>query len=505
MRAVITVYEKEGVEKIAGALYESGYEILSTGGTAEYLRQKGIEVTEISKVTGFPEILEGRVKTLHPAVHGGILFRDWIEADRKDINSLGIIPIDFVVVNLYPFERQMEENLSLKELMEFIDIGGPSLIRAGAKNFFRVTVVVDPQDYEWVAQKVREGTLEEKDRMYLAWKAFNHTAYYDAVIAGALRSLFDIEEFPKEGALPLSSGRELRYGENPHQRGYLYLNPFERLGIARSEVLQGKEMSYNNYLDADSAVRIALEFAEDPVCVIVKHNNPCGVAVGKDLLEAFVRAREADPESAFGGVVAFNDRVERELAESLTSMFLEVVIAPEYEESALGVLSRKRNLRVVRFLGMEYSQDIRKVSGGFLLQEEDREDIKEFKVVGREPTKQEKRDLLFAWKVCKFVKSNAVVIAKDGKTLGIGSGQVSRVDSLRCAIEKAVRYGFNLKGAVLASEAFFPFRDSIDIAGEAGITAIIQPGGSLRDEEVLRAVCEHHMAMVLTGMRHFRH
>ncbi len=506
MRAVISVYRKEGVEKLARALQNLGYEILSTGGTAKYLREHGIETQEIAKVTGFPEILNGRVKTLHPVIHGGILYRDWVEKDREEIEELGILPVDVVVVNLYPFEEMMKEDLEEEELMEFIDIGGPSLIRAAAKNYFRVVVLVDPEDYDWVIEKLDRGELDKKDRAYLAWKAFAHTAYYDGVISNALKKLFNIEEESKELSVPMRLSSKLRYGENPHQRGVLYTNPLEELGVARAHVLQGKEMSFNNYLDADSAVRIALEFPNDPACVIIKHNNPCGVALGKDLKEAFIKAKETDPEAAFGGIVAFNDRVDVELAKELTSMFLEVVIAPEYDERALEVLSRKKNLRVIRFFGMSNSFDIKKVSGGFLLQDEDTQLYEKLETVTRrEPTEREMEDLLFAWKVCKHVKSNAVVIAKDRRTLGIGSGQVSRVDSLRCAIQKAQRYGFDLSGAVLASEAFFPFRDSIDIAHEAGITAVIHPGGSIRDKEVFEAADEHGMAMVITGMRHFRH
>ncbi len=506
MRAVISVYRKEGVEKLARSLRNLGYEILSTGGTAKYLREHGIETEEIAKVTGFPEILNGRVKTLHPVIHGGILYRDWVEKDREEIEGLGIAPVDVVVVNLYPFEEMMKEDLEEEELMEFIDIGGPSLIRAGAKNYFRVVVLVDPDDYEWVIEKLEKGELDKRDRAYLAWKAFSHTAYYDGVISNALKRLFNIEEESKELSVPMRLSSKLRYGENPHQRGVLYTNPFEELGVARAQVLQGKEMSFNNYLDADSAVRIVLEFPNDPACAIVKHNNPCGVSLGKDPKDAFLKAKETDPESAFGGIVAFNDKVNGELAEELTSMFLEVVIAPEYDERALEVLSRKKNLRVIRFFGKSHSYDIKKVSGGFLLQDEDTQLYERLETVTkREPTEREMEDLLFAWKVCKHVKSNAVVIAKDRRTLGIGSGQVSRVDSLRCAIEKAKRYGFDLRGAVLASEAFFPFRDSIDIAHEAGITAVIHPGGSIRDKEVFGSADEHGMAMVITGMRHFRH
>jgi phosphoribosylaminoimidazolecarboxamide formyltransferase/IMP cyclohydrolase len=506
MRAVISVYEKEGVEKIALPLYELGYEILSTGGTARYLKERGIEVTEISKVTGFPEILEGRVKTLHPAIHGGILFRDWKESDREEIEREGIVPVDVVVVNLYPFERMMARELSLEDLLEFIDIGGPTLIRAGGKNFFRVTTVVDPADYGWVGEKLKEGTLTKEDRAYLAWKAFAHTAYYDSLISNYLQRVLEIEAVPELRTVPMRLARELRYGENPHQRGFLFLNPFEDIGIARAEVVQGKEMSYNNYLDSDSAVRIALEFPHDPVCVIVKHGNPCGVAVGESLSHAFKRARSADPQSAFGGVVAFNDAVDKETARLLKEFFLEVIIAPDYEEGALRELSARKNLRVVRFHGLSLGEEVRKISGGFLIQEEDTDLWKEIKVVTeREPDPSERMDLEFAWRVCKYVRSNAVVIAKEGMTLGIGSGNVSRVDSLRCAIERATRYGFDLKGSVLASEAFFPFRDSVDLAAEAGISAIIQPGGSIRDGEVIGAANEHGIAMVFTSMRHFRH
>jgi len=465
MRAVISVYRKEGVEKLARVLQRLGYEI-----------------------------------------HGGILYRDWVDKDREEIEELGILPVDVVVVNLYPFEEMMKENLEEEELMEFIDIGGPSLIRAAAKNYFRVTVLVDPEDYDWVAEKLERGELSKKDRAYLAWKAFSHTAYYDGVISNALKKLFDIEEENKELSVPMRLASRLRYGENPHQRGLLYTNPLEDLGVARAQVLQGKEMSFNNYLDADSAVRIVLEFPNDPVCAIIKHNNPCGVAVGSSPKDAFLKAKETDPEAAFGGIVAFNDRVDADLAGELTSMFLEVIIAPDYDEAALEILSKKKNLRVIRFFGLSTSFEVKKISGGFLIQDEDSLLYDKLEVVTeRKPTDREMEDLLFAWKVCKHVKSNAVVIAKDRRTLGIGSGQVSRVDSLRCAIQKAQRYGFDLKGAVLASEAFFPFRDSIDIAHEAGITAVIHPGGSIRDEEVFTAADEHGMAMVITGMRHFRH
>ncbi|GAB6065709.1 bifunctional phosphoribosylaminoimidazolecarboxamide formyltransferase/IMP cyclohydrolase [Aquifex pyrophilus] len=506
MKALISVYRKEGIEKLARELRELGYEIISTGGTARYLKEKGIEVKEVSEITEFPEILEGRVKTLHPRIHGGILYRDWVEKDKEEIERLGIETIDVVVVNLYPFEEKLKEGLEEKELMEFVDIGGPTLIRASAKNFFRVVVLVDPEDYDWVIEKLKKGTLSLQDRAYLAWKAFSHTAYYDGVISQAFKKLYSIESFNKEEALPLRLKKKLRYGENPHQRGFLYENPLEDIGITKADVLQGKEMSFNNYLDADSAVRLVLEFPNQTVCAIIKHNNPCGVAVGNNVRDAFLRAKESDPVSAFGGIVAFNDRVDAETAKELTSMFLEVVIAPEYEEEALRELSKKKNFRVLRFYGLQNSFDVKKVSGGYLLQDEDTVLYERLEVVTkREPTAEEMDDLIFAYKVVKHTKSNAVVIAKGGRTLGIGSGNVSRVDSLKCAINKAKEFGFDLRGAVVASEAFFPFRDSIDIMAKEGITAVIQPGGSIRDKEVIEACNEHGIAMVFTGLRHFKH
>jgi len=505
MRALISVYYKEGLEKLLQAIYEKGFEVISTGGTAKFIQNLGYKVKLVEELTGFPEILDGRVKTLHPAVHGGILYRDWVEKDKEEIKNLGIQPIDLVVVNLYPFEEKLKEDLTEQELMEFIDIGGPTLIRASAKNFYRVAVVVDPEDYGWVAERIREGSLTLEERKALAVKAFSLTAYYDALISKTLANMFEVQTEATYSAIPVRLASQLRYGENPHQKGWLYLNPLEELGIARSKVLQGKEMSFNNYLDSDSAFRLVSEFSK-PACVIVKHNNPCGVALGNSLLEAYERAFSSDPESSFGGIVAFNDKVDKDLAKRLTEVFLEVVIAPEFSEEALEVLSKKKNLRLIQVFGFSHSFDIKKISGGFLLQEEDNLDYERFEVVSeREPTETEKEDMLFAWKVCKYVKSNAVVIAREGKTLAIGSGNTSRVDSLRCAIAKAQRFGFELRGSVLASEAFLPFRDSVDIAHSAGITAIIQPGGSIRDKEVIEAVNQHNMAMVFTGTRHFRH
>ena len=505
MKAIISVYYKEGVEELAYALKEAGYELVSSGGTADYLRRKGLEVVEVEDITKFPEIFDGRVKTLHPVIHGGILMRDWVEKDKEDANRLRIEPIGAVVVNLYPFEEKLFEGLEERELMEFIDVGGPALLRASAKNFYRVLVVCDPEDYGWVAQKLKEGSISLKDRKYLALKAFSMTAYYDSLISRALSDLFEIDGIFPKSAIPVKSLGELRYGENPHQRAWLLENPLEGLGITKAKVLHGKEMSHNNYLDADSALKLVSQFQE-PACVIVKHNNPCGVALGKSPSEAFLKAKETDPESAFGGIVAFNQPVDLETAELLKELFLEVVLATDYEEKALETLKTKKNLRIIQFFGLSNYWDIKKVSGGYLLQEEDILDYQKLEVVSqRKPAQEEMEDMLFAFKVCKYAKSNAMVIAKHGRTLGIGTGNTSRVDSLRCAIQRAHRFGFDLKGAVMASEAFLPFSDSVELCAKVGISAIIQPGGSIRDKEIISACDRHGIALVFTGTRHFRH
>jgi phosphoribosylaminoimidazolecarboxamide formyltransferase/IMP cyclohydrolase len=503
--ALISVWNKEGIDTLAKELHSLGYKIVSSGGTARFLKEKGIPVVEVSEITGFPEILDGRVKTLHPKIHGGILYRDWVEKDKQQLEELGIEPIEVVVVNLYPFEEKSKENLPIKELLEFIDIGGPTLIRAAAKNFPRVAVLTDPSDYGWFIEKLKKGELTQEDRARLAVKAFAHTAYYDGVIYNTLKGLLEISQNLPEEALPLKLKEELRYGENPHQRGWLYKNPLEDLGITEAQVLQGKKMSFNNYLDADSAVKLVSEIPET-ACAIIKHTNPCGVAVGKTTYEAYKRALEGDPVSAFGGIVAFNDTVDADTAAELTKIFLEIVIAPSFTPEALQILSKKKNLRVILFQGRSIFKDVKKISGGYLLQEEDTELYKELKVVTkREPTERELQDLLFAWRVVKHVKSNAIVIAKDKQVLGVGMGLTSRVDALKLAISKAKEFGKDLKGAVVASDAFFPFRDSIDIAAAEGITAFIQPGGSIRDKEVIEACDEHGAAMVFTGMRHFKH
>ncbi len=494
------MYYKDGVEELARVLKELGYELISSGGTAKYLREKRLQVVEVEQITGFPQMMDGRVKTLHPAIHGGILMR---EKDQEEAQRLGVEPIDVVVVNLYPFEDNLHEDLD--ELLEFIDIGGPALLRASAKNFQRVLVVCDPGDYIWVAQKLKEGEITTEDRRYLAVKAFSLTAYYDSLISRALADRFGIDLIFPHFAIPVRSLGELRYGENPHQKAWLLENPLESLGITKAQVLHGKEMSFNNYLDADSALRIVSQF-EKPACVIVKHSSPCGVAFGETSAQAFQKAKASDPESAFGGIVAFNQPVDLTTAQMLSDLFFEVILAPDYEEEALKVLKTKKNLRLIKFLGLSQYWDIKKVSGGYLLQEEDTIDYQKVEVVSRrQPSSQEMEDMLFAFKVCKYAKSNAVVIAKKGQTIGIGTGNTSRIDSLRCAIQKAQRFGFDLRGAVMASEAFLPFKDSVELCAQVGISAIIQPGGSIRDKEVLSACDEFGIALVLTGTRHFRH
>ncbi len=503
--ALISVWNKEGVDRLAKELHTLGYKIVSSGGTARFLKERGIPVVEVSEITGFPEILDGRVKTLHPKIHGGILYRDWVEKDKQQLEELGIEPIEIVVVNLYPFEEKRKEDLPLKELLEFIDIGGPTLIRAAAKNFPRVSVLTDPADYDEFIEKLKKGELTEEDRAKLAVKAFAHTSYYDSVIYNTLRDITQNEETLKEETVPMKLKETLRYGENPHQRGWLFENPLEELGLTKAEVLQGKKMSFNNYLDADAAVRLVSEIPER-ACAIIKHTNPCGVATGKTVKEAYQRALEGDPVSAFGGIVAFNDTVDGETTEELTKIFLEIVIAPDFTPDALQILSKKKNLRVIKYFGRSVWKDLKKISGGFLLQDEDTELYKELKTVTkRKPTEREMEDLLFAWRVVKHTKSNAIVIAKDKQVLGVGMGLTSRVDALKHAVAKAKEFNKDLKGAVVASDAFFPFRDSVDIACAEGITAFIQPGGSIRDREVIEAADEHGAAMVFTGMRHFKH
>jgi phosphoribosylaminoimidazolecarboxamide formyltransferase/IMP cyclohydrolase len=512
-RALISVSDKTGIVEMAKGLEALGAEILSTGGTAKALRDAGVKVTDVAAYTGSPEILDGRVKTLHPKIHGGLLGRRSVSAHVEQMAQHHIGPIDVVVVNLYPFEATIAKpNCPFEEAIENIDIGGPSMLRSAAKNHEDVLVVVDPTDYVRVLDAAKAGTVSHELRRELAMKVFQHTARYDSLIAGYLEKQVQTSEtkFPAILSLQFERAETLRYGENPHQQGAFYreLHSNEP-SVSRGTILHGKAMSYNNFLDANSALELAKEFDELAV-VIVKHNNPCGVALGATAVEAYVKARETDPISAFGGVIAFNRAVDLAAAKEITSTFVEVVIAPGFAEDALAELKRKKDLRLLDVGPLtkvkQEGYDLKKLVGGLIVQDRDLGSLSDLKTLPvptiRKPTDQEYAACAFAWKVCKHVKSNAIIYAIPGQTVGIGAGQMSRVDSVKLAVMKAV---LPVKGCVMASDAFFPFRDGLDAAAQAGITTVIQPGGSIRDPEVVKAADEHHMAMILTGMRHFRH
>jgi phosphoribosylaminoimidazolecarboxamide formyltransferase / IMP cyclohydrolase len=525
-RALISVFDKTGVVGLARELVTLGYSLLSSGGTSEILKEAGVAVDEIADYTGSPEMLEGRVKTLHPKIHGGILADVSKESHRADLTRSGIEPISLVVVNLYPFvEVASRPGVSLDEVIEMIDIGGPALVRAAAKNHRNVGVVVDPADYDAVIRELKtSGQLGDPTRSALAAKAFAHTAAYDAAIRDDLARRFgapaggsgDRREvaaapppaFPPRLGVDLRLLQELRYGENPHQRGALYADPsVSPSTVAGARQIQGKDLSYNNIVDLDAARRLVLEFGA-PAAAIIKHNNPCGVALGSTPKEAFGKARATDPAAAFGGIVGFNREVDAPAAAEIASLFLECVIAPGYTTDALAVLSEKKSLRVLETGGSEeifQGFDLRRITGGVLVQDWDRAttDMARARVVTkRRPTPQELGALDFAWRVVKHVTSNAIVLARSDRTVGIGAGQMSRVDSVRLAVSKALQ---RPGGMVLASDAFFPFRDGLDEAARAGVVAVAQPGGSLKDPEVIAAADEHGMAMVFTGVRHFRH
>ncbi len=514
-RALISVSKKEGIGKFARELKDYGIEILSTGGTAKLIGDAGVEVIEISDYVQSPELVGGRVKTLHPKIHAGILAVREDESHLKDMEQHGIKPIDIVVVNFYPFDDVIKnEGVALDEAIENIDIGGPTLVRAAAKNHKYITVVTHSEDYKTVIDELKrnKGSISAEVNFRLAVKAFSYVSRYDAAISNFLSSLEDGRRtrFPASLTLYFEKQMKLRYGENPHQEGAFYIQPrMEEPCVSNSIQLQGKELSLNNIYDTDAALELVKEFSET-ACVIVKHNNPCGVATAENPLQAFSKAKECDPESAFGGIVAFNTEVDETTASELAAIFLEVVIAPDYTEKALDLLSTKQNLRIMRTLPLigksKSGLDFKKVTGGALVQDRDLtadEDFKDFKVATkRQPTDEEIQALKFAWKVCKHVKSNAIVFAREGQTIGIGAGQMSRVDSVKLAAMKA---RIPTKGAVLASDAFFPFRDGIDEAAKSGISAIVQPGGSLRDKETIAAADEYGIAMIFTGTRHFRH
>jgi len=515
-RALISVSDKDGVVEFARHLHGSGIEILSTGGTAKLLADNGIPVTEVSEHTEFPEMMDGRVKTLHPKIHGGILGRRGV--DDAVMAEHDIVPIDLVVVNLYPFEATVAKpDCTLEDAIENIDIGGPTMVRATAKNHANVTIIVDPADYARVEteMKANNGCISRDTRFDLAVKAFEHTAHYDGMIAnylGRIRSEDEKDDFPRTFNQQFRKAQDMRYGENPHQRAAFYVEHAPKeASVATAEQLQGKELSYNNVADTDAALECVKQF-DAPACVIVKHANPCGVAVGEDILVAYDRAYATDPTSAFGGIIAFNRPLDAHTARTIIErQFVEVIIAPSVESDALDEVAAKKNVRLLACgeLGAPVpGLDFKRVNGGLLVQDRDigmvsQADLKV--VTQRVPTEDEMRDLLFAWKVGKFVKSNAIVYARDQQTIGVGAGQMSRVYSAKIAGIKAADEGLVVEGSVMASDAFFPFRDGIDAAKEAGITAVIQPGGSMRDEEVIAAADEHGMAMVFTGMRHFRH
>jgi phosphoribosylaminoimidazolecarboxamide formyltransferase/IMP cyclohydrolase len=514
-RALISVSDKTGVVEFAQQLQAAGVEILSTGGTAKLLADAGLTVIEVSDHTGFPEMMAGRVKTLHPKIHGGILGRRG--TDDAVMQEHGIAPIDLVVVNLYPFEQTVARpDCDLPTAIENIDIGGPTLIRAAAKNHAAVTVVVDSHDYAQVLEEMsaNKGAVSDATRFRLAVKTFEHTARYDGAIANYLGALGDGETqaFPQTLSLQFKKVQSMRYGENPHQGAAFYIeHQTAEASVATARQLQGKELSYNNVGDTDAALECVKQFDEAPACVIVKHANPCGVAYGDTLLSAYDRAYQTDPESAFGGIIAFNQALDAVTASAIVErQFVEVIIAPDVAADALAVLAAKKNVRVLACGSWSRNPvarlDFKRVNGGLLVQDADLALFSETRVVTKKaPGEEQMRDLLFAWRVSKFVKSNAIVYAKDRMTIGVGAGQMSRVNSARIAGIKAGHAGLEVQGSVMASDAFFPFRDGIDQAAEAGISAVIQPGGSMRDEETIAAADEHGMAMVFTGMRHFRH
>ena len=525
-RALISVYDKRGLDDFTRGLAELGVEILSTGGTHRHLEDLGVKVKPVSEVTGFPEILDGRVKTLHPRIHGGILADRSRSAHATELQELGIDPIDLVAVNLYPFrETAAREGITFEKVIDMIDIGGPTMVRAAAKNFRGVLVVVDPDDYPQVLAAIQkhDGEVPEALRRQLALKAFRHTQTYDAAIAHWLKHQLDAgldatedQELAAEALFPRHLSFDLvrrqvpRYGENPHQPAAIY-DVLGGRGVFGGYLQhQGKELSYNNFLDADAARKMAADF-DEPAVVIVKHNNPCGVGRGKDLAQAYERALATDPVSAFGSVIALNRKLGARLAEAMKGLFVEMVVAPSFSDDARKIYAEKTNLRLVecpRHRQGRLELDLRSVAGGFLAQVPDgrKDDASDWTCpTRRKPTDDERQALEFAWRVARHVKSNAIVLTRRNRTLGIGAGQMSRVDSCRLALEKAAAANLDPSGSVAASDAFFPFRDGLDVLAAAGITAVIQPGGSKRDDEVVEAADEAGIAMLFTGRRHFRH
>ena len=497
-RALISVFYKENILEFSEFLRKHDYEILSTGGTYRYLQENGVPVIEVSEVTKMQEMLDGRVKTLHPAIHGGILAIRDKEEHMSCIQKLGIHTIDMVVVNLYPFFEKVQSEISFEEKVEFIDIGGPTMLRSAAKSFQDVVVISDPEDYEIVKEDISTyGEVSYEHRKRFAGKVFNLTSAYDAAISNFLLE----EEFPRYFSASYEKKMDLRYGENPHQKAAYYVSTTESGAMKDFIQHQGKELSFNNLRDMDVAWKVVQEFEEEIACCGLKHSTPCGVAIGKTVEEAFEKAYSCDPTSIFGGIVSFNREVNEKTAEELSKIFLEIIIAPSYTKGALEVLSQKKNLRVIACQQKPRDQrNLVKVDGGLLVQEEDRIDLENLQVVTKKaPTEEEKKDLLFGMKVVKHVKSNAIVVVKNQMALGIGTGEVNRIWATQQAIERAG------EGVVLASDAFFPFRDVVDCCAKHHIQAIIQPGGSLRDQESIDACNEHGISMIFTGVRHFRH
>jgi len=513
-RALISVSDKSGIADLARNLHARGVELLSTGGTASLIAQQDIPVTEISDYTGFPEMMAGRVKTLHPKVHGGILGRRGL--DEEVMQAHGIQPIDLVIINLYPFQETVaKSDCSFEDAIENIDIGGPAMVRAAAKNHSSVTVIVDPTDYSLVLDEMNknEGSLSDKTRLSLAIKAYEHTASYDGAIANYFGCLVQEpadRQFPRTINFQYKHAQGMRYGENPHQNAAFYVEAnLTDPGIASATQLQGKALSYNNIGDTDAALECVKQF-EQPACVIVKHANPCGVATDANIHEAYQRAFSTDPESAFGGIIAFNRPLDAKTAQTIIDQqFVEVIIAPKVDAEANKIVASKANVRLLEcgeWGKSVYRLDYKRVNGGLLVQDVDANLYQSLNVVTElQPTEAQMQDLLFAWKIAKFVKSNAIVYAKNSMTIGVGAGQMSRINSARIAGIKAEHANLQVADSVMASDAFFPFRDGIDAAHEAGISAVIQPGGSMKDDEVIAAANTHGMSMIFTGMRHFRH
>ncbi len=510
-RALISVSDKTGIVEFAKKLVKNGVEIISTGGTAKALEEAGIKVIGISEITGFPECLDGRVKTLHPRIHAGLLAMRDNQEHMNTLKEFNIETIDLVVVNLYPFRKTIEkQNVALDEAIENIDIGGPSMLRAAAKNYKYVTVVIDPSDYDKVIDELeQQGDVCLDTKFKLSAKVFSHTASYDCLIANYLWDKAGLEQYPEVVTMTYEKLQDLRYGENPHQTGAYYKEMLPaKGGLVNAVQLHGKELSFCNLNDANGAVQAVKEFKK-PAAVASKHSTPCGVGVGEDIYEAYIKAFNADPVSIFGGIVALNRTVDVKTAEEINKIFIDIVIAPSYSQEALEILKRKKNIRIMQLPDIEHIEqgnlDIKKVNGGILLQEEDQKDfdMQDIKyVTEQKPSEEDMKDLMFAWKVVKHVKSNAIVIAKDNTTLGIGGGQVNRIWPTEMSIERA---GEKAKGAVLASDAYFPFNDVVQVAAKAGIRAIIQPGGSLRDQDSIDECNKNGIAMIFTGMRHFRH